>query len=178
MAETERLDRLCRIGSLPDFSATIFPDTEYRGITDLQHQLVHESARELSGLTPHLTGPRARLVDWILIRFRIRNIKILIRAHIAKMPAHEVRKHLVLLPEGAALGTSIPATTDSLPAFIGLLPKEKLRKDFEKALVAYSDNLQPFFLEAVLDCGYFSELLARVDRLPEEDRDIVRPAVR
>ncbi len=175
MAETERLDRLCRIRNLSDFSATIFPDAEYHEIIDLQRQLVHELAHEVSGFTPHLAGPRAQLLDWILVRFRLQNIKVLIRAHITKIPVYEVQKHLVPLPEEPAPGTYIPATTDPLSVFTRLLPKEKLRKDFEKTLVTYSDNLRPFFLEAALDSGYFSELLARVNRLPEEERDIVRP---
>jgi len=175
LAEAERLDRLCRIRSLSDLSATIFPDTEYHGIIDLQRQLVRELAREISCFTPHLAGPRGQLLDWILVRFQIQNVKVLVRAHITKTPMPEVQKHLVFLPEGSISGTLITETTDSPVVFAKLLPKGKLRKIFEKALVIYSDNLRPFFIEAALDSSYFTELLARTDQLTEEEREIVRP---
>jgi len=175
LAEAERLDRLCRIRNLSDLAATIFPDTEYHGIMNLQRQLVHELAREISGFTPHLAGPRGRLLDWILVRFQVQNVKVLVRAHITKTPMPEVQKHLVFLPEGPVSGTHIPETTDTPAGFAGLLPKGRLRKNFEKALAIYSENLRPFFIEAALDSSYFSELLARTDQLTEEEREIIRP---
>lgn len=175
LAEAERLDRLCRIRNLSDFATTIFPDMEYRGITNLQRQLVYELAREISGFTPHLSGPRARLLDWIFVRFQVQNVKILFRAHITQTPMSEVRKHLVPLPETLTGSTHIPETTGTPAELAGALPKVRLRKIFEKALAIYSDNLRPFFVEAALDSGYFSELLLRTDQLNEEEREVIRP---
>ncbi len=175
LAEAEQLDRLCRIRNLSDLATTIFPDVEYSGIINLQRQLVYELAREISGFTPHLSGPRARLIDWMFVRFQIQNVKILFRAHITQTPMSEARKHLVHLPETLTGSTLVPETIVSPAELGGFLPKVRLRKIFEKALATYSDNLRPFFVEAALDSGYFSELLVRTDQLTEEEREIIRP---
>jgi vacuolar-type H+-ATPase subunit C/Vma6 len=177
MAEAERLDGLCRIGSLPEFYLTIFPEHEFKGNLDFQRRLVNELIDELSVLSSRMSGPGANLIDWTLVRFQVENLKVLIRACLARTPVEGLYGHLVPLPRELALDQEGLAAAPSLEDFVRLVPKGFPRDNLEKALKIYPDNPRPFFFEAALDRGYFQGLLAGTERLSQEDRGIVGPMV-
>jgi vacuolar-type H+-ATPase subunit C/Vma6 len=177
MAEAERLDGLCRMQSLPDLARTIFPATEFRGAAYFQRQLVQELIGELSAFPGYVGGAGAGLLDWMLTRFQVENLKVLIRLCVTKGSVEELQEHLVFLPK--KLGLQVEALAAALtPAdFAGLLPKGPLRKSLEEAVEIYRDNPRSFFFEAALDHGYFHELLARVERLSGEDQGVIKALV-
>jgi vacuolar-type H+-ATPase subunit C/Vma6 len=177
MAEGERLDALCRIGSLQEFFRTLFADSVFEKSSDFQRLLVYELVRELSRFRAHISGPGADLLDWTLVRFQVENLKVLIRACFTKVPIEEPEGYLVSLPAELALDTQGLAAAESLEDFVRLVPEGLLRENLEKALKVYPDYPRPFFFEAALDQGYFQGLLARMENLPREDREIVRPMV-
>ena len=177
MAETERLDGLCRIRSLPEFCLTIFPESEFAGNLDFQRRLVYELIDELSGLSAHMSGPGADLIDWTLVRFQVENLKVLIRACLIKAPMEELYGHLVPLPGELALDNEGLAAAASPEDFVRLVPKGLPRENLKKALEIYRDYSRPFFFEAALDRGYFQGLVARTEKLLQEDREIVGPMV-
>lgn len=177
MAEAERLDGLCHIRSLPEFYHTIFPESEFKGALDFQRLLVYELINELSGFRVYMSGPGSDLIDWTLVRFQVENLKVLIRACLTKAPVEELYGHLVSLPRELALNTQGLAAVESLEDFIRLIPKGLLRENLEKALKNYHDYPRPFFFEAALDRGYFQGLVARMEGLPREDREIIKPMV-
>ena len=177
MAETERLDGLCRIRSLQEFYLTIFPESEFTGILDFQRRLVYELIDELSGLSAHMSGPGADLIDWMLVRFQVENLKVLVRVCLTKAPIDEVYEHLVPLPGELALDNQGLAKAASPEDFARLVPKGLPRESLKKALEIYHDYSRPFFFEAALDRGYFQGLVARTEKLSQEDREIVRPMV-
>jgi V/A-type H+/Na+-transporting ATPase subunit C len=175
MAEGERLDSLCHIRSLPEFFTTIFPKSEIKEALDFQRLLVHELIGELYSFHAYISGPGADLLDWMLVRFQMENLKVLMRACITKTTIEEIEGHLVSLPKELMLDTRKLVTAEFPEDFIRLLPKGLLRENLTKALEIYRDYPQAFFFEAVLDRYYFQGLLARIERLPKEDREIIRP---
>jgi V/A-type H+/Na+-transporting ATPase subunit C len=175
MAETKRLDDLCRIRTLPEFLNTVFPDSEINGVLDFQCLLVHELIGELSGFCTNMSAPGSDLFDWMLVRFQVENLKVLIRACLAKTPVKEFDRYLISLPVGLSLDTQGLVAAESLEGFVRLVPKGLLRENLERALEIYSDYLRPFFFEAALDRGYFQGLLARMEKLSQEDREIIKP---
>ena len=177
MAESERLDGLCRIRSLQEFCLTIFPKSEFTGVLDFQRLLVSELIGELSGLSAHMSGPGADLIDWTLVRFQVENLKVLIRACLTKAPIDELYEYLVPLPGELALDSQGLAKATSPEDFVRLVPKGLPRESLKKALEIYHDYSRPFFFEAALDRGYFQGLVARTERLSPEDREIVGPMV-
>jgi len=178
MAEAERLDSLCHIQSLPEFFHTIFPGSDFKGVLDFQRQSVYELIREISGFSAYMSGPKANLLDWTLVRFQVENLKVLIRACLTKAPIEELYGHLVPLPKELALNTQGLASAESPEDFVRLVPKGGiLRENLEKALKIYRDYPRPFFFEAALDRGYFQGLVAKTERLSREDLEIIRPMV-
>jgi vacuolar-type H+-ATPase subunit C/Vma6 len=177
MAEGERLTGLCRIHSFSEFARTIFPGLESQEVLDFQRLSVFELTRELSGFFAHLSGPGANLLNWILVRFQVENLKVLIRVFLTKSPIANPQKYLVPLPKQLVLDVQGLAAAESLDDFVPLVPKGLLRESLEETLDIYRDHPRPFFFEAALDHGYFKGLLGRADRLSGEDREIIKPMV-
>lgn len=177
MAEAEKLDVLCHIRSLPEFFSIIFPKSEIKQNLDFQRLLLHELIGEISGFRAYMSGPGADLLDWMLVRFQMENLKVLMRACLTKAPIEETEGHLISLPMELMLDTGRLAAAESPEDFIRLLPRGLLRENLAKALEIYRDYPRTFFFEAVLDRYYFQGLLARMEKLSQEDREIVRPMV-
>jgi vacuolar-type H+-ATPase subunit C/Vma6 len=177
MAEAERLDSLCRMGSLPEFCLAIFPGSEFKGKPDFQRRLICELIDELSVLSIHMSGPGAELLDWMLVRFQVENVKVLIRACLTGAPMKDVHGYLVPLPGNLRLDNEGLAAAPSPENFVRLMPKGLPRNSLEKALRVYGDSPRPFFLEAALDRGYFEGLVAGTERLSQEDKEIAGPMV-
>ncbi len=177
MAEKERLDGLCRIGSLQEFFRAVFPAFELDTLSDFQRRCVNELVWEISGFGVHMSGPGADLVGWTLVRFQVEDLKVLIRACLKKIPLEEAYRHLVALPKELALNIRSLAGAESPEDFVRLVPKGLFRESLKKALEIYRDYPRPFFLEAALDCGYFQGLMGRMESLPRGDRECVRALV-
>lgn len=177
LAEAERLDALCRLPDLSELGRALYPGTELKVAVGLQRRLLQDLVWELSRCLRHLDGPGAELLAWMLVRFEVENLKVLVRGFASQTPPAMLREHLVALPPDLALDWSALASAESLERFVELLPVGTPRKSLREALGIYHDQPRPFFLEAALDRGYFQELLARTQRLSGEDRELIRPLV-
>lgn len=170
MAESDRLDSLTRVRNLQEFTRAIFPEREFQGTADFQRQLIEELAREFSGFPGHLDRTEKHLIDWMPARLEAENIKVLLRACIARIPLEEVIKRLVPLPGQTPGVVESLVRAPTLTDFVALLPFGPLRKGLEKAIRDHGEDARPFFLEAALDCGYFQELTGRLALLSSRDR--------
>ena len=71
MAESERLESLCRIRNMPELGRAVFPDGDTPRAAHFQQRLTREFVAELTSLLPYLAGPRARWVSWMATRAAI-----------------------------------------------------------------------------------------------------------
>jgi vacuolar-type H+-ATPase subunit C/Vma6 len=174
MAEGERLDALCQLRALPELCRAARLDGECHSVPEFQRRLVQALAGELAGCLRHVGGAGGEMFAWVLARFRIENVKTLLRGFVNQTAPEVLREHLVTLPEGFALDARALAAAKSLEDFVALLPPGAPRQRLREAVAARHDPPQPFFLEAALDCGYFQELLAKIRHLSGEDQAVVR----
>jgi len=177
IAEGDRLDELCRVETNAELAAEIHPEALAQSAAGFQLQLVQDLVDELSGLLPHLNVTGAGLVGWMLVRFQVENLKVLVRGIAAGTSPELLREHVVSLPRHLVLDTQALATAQSLDQFVNLIPKGPLRASAKKVIEVYGKPPKPFFLEGALDGGYFRELLARLSRLSGEDRELIQPLV-
>jgi vacuolar-type H+-ATPase subunit C/Vma6 len=177
MAEAERLDGLCRIRNLSEFFYAIYPETELQGITQFQRLLVSELADELYGFLSLLSGPGADLLNWMLVRFQVENLKVLARQCFTRASTEEASEHLVHLPKELSLNIQGFAQAESLQDFIRLIPKGPFRESAERVARVADDKTRMFFFEVALDRAYFEGLVARAGRLVREDNEVVRAIV-
>jgi vacuolar-type H+-ATPase subunit C/Vma6 len=175
LAEGSRLDTLCRLPDAGELLRSIYPAETSLSVAGFQRQVAQDLASELAGWGRHLDGAEAALFAWLLARFQAENLKVLLRGWMTRTPLAALQTHLLPLPFALELDAAAFASADSLEAFAALAPKGPLRRGLQQAVAAYRDLPGPFCLEAALDCGYFRELLARTDPLPDEDRELIRP---
>jgi V/A-type H+-transporting ATPase subunit C len=178
MAEAERLAELARARGLPELAQVLFPDSDHADLLGLQRQLVQGLIDELAGLLTLLSGPGARLMHWLLVRFQIENLKVLLRARFSGPPHQDTHAHLVTLPRTVLLDVQDLSSAESLDDFIQLAPKGLVRKSLQKSVELYGELPTPFFYEAVLDHGYLQVLFEKLEEIPSHDREIVRPMFR
>lgn len=178
IAEMERLTDLCRTRSLPELAQTLFPGLDHTGVDAVQRLAVQDLIDELSGLIALLSGAGARLLYWLLVRFQVENLKVVLRIRLSKSPQEDINRHLVALPGRMALDVPGLSSAESLDDLIRLLPRGLLRESLERAVERYGEQTRPFFFEAVLDREYLQALLEKVEDLSEKDREAVRPMFR
>ncbi len=177
LADGARLEGLCRLLGLAELGRALHPGTEVGSAGAFQRRLAEDLVRELSGFLKHLGGEKADLVAWMLVRFQLENIKVLLRGLLCRTPLEKPDVYLLPLPRSLTLNVPALASAGSVEKFTELLPRGAPRKSLSEALGIYHDRPGPFFLEGALDRGYFQELLLRAEHLSGEDKELILPIV-
>lgn len=177
MAEAVRLDGLCRLRTIPELAHAIFPDAELHTCAEFQRWTIEDLVSELSHSSRYLDEAGSELMNWLLARFQVENMKVLLRGFLDHASLDVLKEHLVLLPPVFALDAEALLGAGTLERFVDWLPRELPRKALRVALGTYHSQTRPFFFEAALDQGYFQELLARAGQLSEPDREVVGPII-
>ena len=173
LAEAERLDELCRVRTLPELARLLFPQSRFLTAVHLQRVLVLDQVEEISTIASKIGGSSGRFLDWLRMRFRVENLKVLVRGFSSGMALRDLQPHLVPLPDDLALALEVLASAGTIEAFTAVVDPEPLRAGLELAVEAYNKRPRPFFPEAGLDHGYLTELLARARALSRAHRDDV-----
>ncbi len=178
LAEAERLERMCRLARLSDLGQARYPQTEFRVAADFQRRLTQDLVSEITGFLKHVEGTDAGLLMWLLTRFQVENLKVLLRGLMGPNHSPPPQGSLVSLPPSLALNMKGLLAADSPEQFARLLPLGRPRKSFEEALSTFGEPPRTFLLEGALDRGYLEELLTRAARLSSEDREAIQPVMR
>lgn len=177
MAEGPRLDALCRIRDLQEYFQEIFPGSEFSGVLDFQRTIIQGLIEDISGLRYFVAGPGADLIDRMLVRFQVEDLKMFIRVCMTKSSLEDLYGSLVPLPRELALDVRRLAAAGSVEDIVPLVPRGFLRKSLMKAVEIYHDSPGPFFFEAALDRGYFQGLLAAMEMLPRDAHRLIQPMI-
>jgi vacuolar-type H+-ATPase subunit C/Vma6 len=178
LAEGDRLDTLCRLRSVPELIRALELDTSVHTIIDLQRRLVMNFVDELQKIGRQVDGPAGDLMDWLAVRLEVENLKVLARGFSTHAAYDVIKAHLLPLAGELAVDGPALAAAESLEAFAALVPHKALRGALQDVLNLYRTHARSFFIEAALDHGYFTELLARVAALSDDERDEVLALVR
>src|SRR3974390_3520275 len=103
LAETGRLDVLCGLRSFPELGSALYPNLEFPAVGDFQRRLSQELVQEISHLLPSVAGAGGDLLGWLLARFQIENIKVLLRKFSCRIPLETPEEYLLSLPQNLAL---------------------------------------------------------------------------
>lgn len=177
MAENDRLKALCAARTIPELCRGIGLEREYQSPADFQRRLAANLANELAGFTRHIGDAGAGAFSCLLTRFEIENVKVLVRGILNKIPADEIRPHLVPVPERPAMEMQRLVSADSLESLAALLPNGKPYQRLRDAIIIQPNPASSFFLETALDGGYFQELARQIRELSGEDLAAIQPLV-
>lgn len=173
-----RLDGLCRLPGATELSRIIHPEAEFHAMADFQRRLARDLFREISSCRCLMPGRGADLLNWMLVRFQVENIKILLRALVRKIQLEGPEEFLFAIPEELRLDELRLRNARSVADFAAALPRGSPRDSLLRELPTLSGSPNLLVLEAALDRGYFEELLMRGQRLGAADRDWVQPVLK
>ncbi|MCX5684692.1 MAG: V-type ATPase subunit [Planctomycetota bacterium] len=165
MAEAERLDALCAIRAIPELVHMIEPDAPNESVVDLQRRMVAKLANELFTFAWRVGGPAGVCLEWLAARFQVENLKVLARGMVTGAKLKDVEPYLVPLSKPFSLDADALISADSLETFVSRIPSTPLRNGVRVAMPVFERNRRAFFIEAGLDHGYLTELLARAEPL-------------
>jgi vacuolar-type H+-ATPase subunit C/Vma6 len=177
MAEGPRLDELCRLRNLPDLGRAIFPGAAISNASDFQKWLVQDLIQEISGCLKCLDANAGLLVEWLRTQFQLENLKVLLRGFLNQTPLETLLPRLIDLPAELELDATALIASRSLEELIARLPAEGPHDWLRTVVRGRAEPPSAFILEAALDAGYFRELLTRMERLPGNEREIIRPMI-
>lgn len=177
LAEGGRLDDLCRSAGVPGLERAVCPDGEFAVPADFQRRLVEDLAAELAGCLKHLEGNGHDYIAWLLVRFQVENIKVLLRGFLNRTPFELLAPQMVSLPAGLMPEARALLAVKSPEEFAALLLAGAPRNRLAPLLSGQRDPPYSFLLEAALDAGYFQELTGRSRRLEGGEAEIVAPMV-
>jgi len=153
MAEGDRLDALCDIRTIPELSRTVGLDTEYQAAAKFQRRWCVTWPGNLPAVRD-MSRRGGELFAWMLARFQVENIKMLVRGLVNQTSPEVLQEHLVSFRRSRS-GRARTGDGGSLEDFIELLPPGTPRQRLSEAVAARRDHPQPFFLEAPLTAAIF-----------------------
>jgi vacuolar-type H+-ATPase subunit C/Vma6 len=164
LAEAERLDALCAIRSIPELVHAIEPNAPNESVVGLQRRMVSKLAGELLTFAWRVAGPVGSCLEWLAVRFQVENLKVLARGMVTGAKLKDIEQYLAPLSKPFALDADALVTADSLETFASRIPSKPLQKGVRLAMPVFEHNSAgAFFIEAGLDHGYLTELLARTE---------------
>ncbi len=176
--ERERLDALATLRNAFEMMKAVFPSLDVRDRRGFEQRLVEEHVRDLDRVRTLLDGPNREFFTWQLERYRIENVKVLLRAWKGREAAGDVHSLLVTLPDDYGLPVDRLLASTKLTDFMWLLPGRHYAQGIKRGAVQFHDTNKLFFIEAGLDAVYFEGLCRRASALKGADRQEVAPLVR
>lgn len=177
MAKGERLFELTRLQDARDFFQSIFPDKNIENKVDFQKACIFGFINEIYELYPYLSEKHIYLIDWIVKRFEIENIKLLVRGFLTKTPSYKIRDYLINFSGEPSLDIKKILELESIEDFIRIFPKGFLQDNLKTAFKIYGDKPKPFFIEAFIDSMYYKELISRVSAINENEKNYIKPII-
>lgn len=168
--EGDRLDTLCDLRTVNQLWHRLYPDAEPAGHRELQRRLLADHIEVLRVIHEHLPGGLQDFFRWLLRRYQLENLKVLLRAWKAGAALEEVRPYLAPVPEALSLPAEAMLRADSLADLLRRVPEARFRAAGEAHIDRFQEGRETFFLETPLDGAYYRALLDEQERLHGADR--------
>lgn len=165
--EDDSLRRLCDAPSIEELTQQLAPGEPVGDTIGLQRVLTTQHLASLSRLHPLLDGWMADLYLWLLRRYQVENLKVVVRGWAAKLDERAVSRYMIGVPEKLALPVADLMKASGMEALLDTIPVAPFREGALLGLGNFENTEQLFFIEAGLDKAYFSELKRIADRAPD-----------
>jgi len=176
--EAERIEPLTSLRSTFEMAASVFPSLDVRSRTRFERALVEVHVRDLVRVRTFLEGRNREFFDWQLERYRVENLKVLLRGWKTKLPQSDIESLLVELPTDYDLPVADVLATDKINDVIHMMPRKAFAEGIRRGVIQFHDSDKLYYIEAGLDAEYLKELCVRARRLRMLDRRQVNALLR
>ena len=157
----------CR--SLPDLYRRIFPDATISTHLEFERGLLADALDQFDRLRLFLQGGETELFRWLMIRYQLDDLKVVLRGLFTRAARAELEAHLSPLPGWMALPVDDLLVAPDLTRFAQAAPDV-----FRHCLKAQTRrNQDPFYLEMCLDNAYYRQLLRLLESAPVLARRVI-----
>lgn len=176
--EGDRLNALLRHRTLPELANELFPMETFASHMALERRLVEAFAELVARLWRYFPPPRDRLFVVLATRLQVENVKVLLRSYLSGRRVAAENLPVIPLPEPFNWPTfDVTVRPSHVQDILGQIPEPLLRRAAGDALVLFTDNPVPLYLEAGLDQGWMRLLLEAWGQLGTDDRKVLAPLV-
>ena len=156
--EHERLRRLTGKENLQQLFEEVSPQMSFKNHLQFEQNLVAGHIRVLDEILKFTRGANFAFFEWLLRRYQVENIKVVLRCWISRENMQAVASHIVPMPEIYALPLQEMFACNDILTFLSLIPERRLAEGARKGIFYFSEKEKGFFIEAGLDCAYYTTL--------------------
>ena len=171
--EGPRLDALRSLHNVFDMIAAVSPTLDVTSRMRFEQHLVREHVSALGRIAVYLTGANADFFDWQLERYRLENLKVLLRGWKTRQAPAEVKSRLVELSTDYALPVDKILAAADIGDIARLVPVKPFAREISRRAAQFDDTKKLFAVEAGLDAVHLAELCRRAGSLAAGDRSEV-----
>lgn len=169
----ERLAELVSRRTVPELAQDLYPDQRFADHLDLERRLTVDHVRQLARLTAFVPGVPGELLGWMLQRYQIENLKVLLRFVATGEQPDDWADYLVPVPAAEPVPAEDLLSSGDLSTFV----RRVQRMGFRDLCVALARDpelaTRPFTIEAAWDLVYYRRLADVVGRVRGQDRQPV-----
>lgn len=176
--ELERLDELCGLRTLSQLWRRLYPEADAADHQALERRLLADQVAALEAIFAQVPRNLAALAAWMMRRYQVENLKVLLRGWKAREPAERVAPFLAPLRGELALDAAAFLRAADLASWVLRVPEGALRAAALAAAPEHAETGETFFVEAALDAAYYTGLLGLAGRLPALHRRACEGLVR
>jgi len=168
--EGPQLAALERASNIPELAQLLGFEEAALSALELESLLTARHVADLLRVGRLLDGARGRLFDWLLARYQMENLKVVLRFWAAGEPLERLSRMLVEVEGLEPLPVEALAEARDLGGFIRLVPEPVFAEGLSQGVSYWEAEGRTFLAEAGLDAAYFRELIRRHHELGRADR--------
>jgi len=173
--EGERLRQLAGAENLERLCGFLHPGEDIAKCTDLERRIRRDCIEELASLLPFLAGRAAYLYYALLERFRVENLKLILRCVLSDREPERTDAGLLELPPKLSLPVKRLLSSSNAADFVANIEDKTIRSGAAAAMPLYEKTQSKAFIEMGLDRGYWEGVYDALDRLPAWEREECLP---
>jgi vacuolar-type H+-ATPase subunit C/Vma6 len=171
LLEGNRLTALADCKGLPELFRRVQPAYTFENHVAFERDLLADHIRQLDLISKYVPGRVGELFRWLLAYYQLENLKVALRAFIAKEPVGHAEAMMAPVPESLSLPVPRLFEAPDLRRFAKALPVAEYRDALIEEIAATGETPDPVVLDTALDKMYCEKLL---QLCPGTDEWIVR----
>ncbi len=175
--EGDALFRLCDAPNLADLAAVLAPDQPVGNSIALQRYLTSQHIAALYTVAKQLDGWEGDMFLWMLRRYQVENLKIILRAWATKAPTSALSLYTVSVPEPLDLPAEMLMQQPTMQELVLAIPDPQIREGALMGLADFEESGRPFFIEAGIDKAYFHQLRKLAGDAPGDEEAAARKLI-
>ncbi len=175
--EGDRLAALARLRSLGDIGAELLERREFVDHLDLERQIVGHHLAELLEIARLGSGPRRDIIDWLMARHLLENIKVVVRGIAAGETLSAVRPYLVEFPPPFDIDLDSLAERPELASIVNLIPYPEVAAAAGEQIEQAREPGKSYLIESAIDREYHNRLAALLQTLCRADQSSCSPLI-